>query len=145
LRLNGGMRRAPSHLKQLLRVLLTGLGLLCVLLAFIGAFLPLVPSTPFLIVAAWCFSRSNPRLHRRLRQHSIFGPALRDWQTGRGLSAGAKVAAVVSITLAFGLSIGFVVEQPIIKILLVLFAVGLITYLLRQPTSRPLHFGKPGV
>ncbi len=137
------MRRAPSRPKQLLRVLLTGLGLLCVLLGFIGAFLPLVPSTPFLIVAAWCFSRSNPGLHRRLRQHPTFGPALRDWQAGRGLSVGTKVAAVTSITLTFTLSIGFVVERPLVRILLALFAVGLITYLLRQPTSRPLHLGEP--
>jgi uncharacterized membrane protein YbaN (DUF454 family) len=141
--LNGFMRRAPSRLKQLSCVLLTGSGLLCVLLAFIGAFLPLMPSTPFVIVAAWCFSRSNPRLHRHLRQHRLFGAALRDWHAGRGLSAGAKVTAVTSITLTFALSIGFVVEQPIIRILLALFAFGLITYLLRQPTSRPLHLGKP--
>lgn len=137
------MRCAPSRFKRLLRVLLTSLGLLCVLLGFIGAFLPLVPSTPFLIVAAWCFSRSNPGLHRRLRQHRTFGPALRDWQAGRGLSVGTKVAAVVSITLTFGLSIGFVVEQPIIRFLLALFALGLVTYLLRQPTSRPLRLGEP--
>ncbi len=139
------MRRAPSRLKQPLRVLLTGLGFLSVLLGFIGAFLPLIPSTPFLIVATWCFARRNPRLHRRLRQHHLFGLALRDWQAGRGMSAGAKIAAVVSITLTFGLSIGFVVERPLVRILLALLAIGLITYLLRQPTSRQLHFGKPRV
>lgn len=137
------MRRAPSPFKQLFRIFLTGLGFLCVLLGFIGAFLPLVPSTPFLIVAAWCFSRSNPRLHRHLRQHRLFGAALRDWHAGRGLSAGAKVAAVTSITLTFALSIGFVVERPLVRMLLALLAFGLITYLLRQPTSRPLHLGEP--
>ena len=119
-----------------------GLGLLCVLLGFVGAFLPLMPSTVFVIVAAWCFSRGNPRLLRRLRRHRLFGPALRDWRAGRGLSARTKVAAVVSITLTFGFSIGFVIERPLIRFLLALFALGLIAYLIKQPTSRPLLSGK---
>lgn len=124
------------------RVLFTGLGLVCVLLGFIGAFLPLVPSTVFILVAAWCFARGNPRLLRRLRRHRVFGPALKAWRAGRGLSARAKVAAVVSITLTFGISIGFVVKPPLVKLLLALFALGLITYLLKQPTSRPRSSGK---
>lgn len=142
LRLNEGMRRAPSCSKGPSRVLFTGLGLVCVLLGFIGAFLPLVPSTVFVLVAAWCFARGNPRLLRRLRRHRVFGPALKDWRAGRGLSARAKVAAALSITLAFAFSIGFVVEPPLLKRLLALFALGLIAYLLRQPTSRPWSSGK---
>ena len=135
------MRRASSRSRPA-RVLFTGLGLVCVLLGFIGAFLPLVPSTVFILVAAWCFARGNPRLLRRLRRHRVFGPALKAWRAGRDLSARAKVAAVVSITLTFGISIGFVVKPPLVKLLLALFALGLITYLLKQPTSRPRSSGK---
>lgn len=130
------MRRAPSRSRSS-RALFTGLGLVCVSLGFVGAFLPLVPSTVFILMAAWCFARGNPRFLRRLRRHRVFGPALRDWRAGRGLSARAKVAAALSITLTFGFSIGFVVEPPLVKLLLALFALGLVTYLLRQPTSRP--------
>ena len=137
MRLNKGMRRTPFRPKGPSRVLFTALGLVCVSLGFVGAFLPLVPSTVFILVAAWCFARGNPRLLRRLRRHRVFGPALKNWRAGRGLSARAKVAAVVSITLSFAFSIGFVVEPPLPRLLLALFALGLITYLLRQPTSCP--------
>ena len=136
------MRRVPLRPKGPSRVLFTGLGLVCVSLGFVGAFLPLVPSTVFILVAAGCFARGDPRLLRRLRRHRVFGPALRDWRAGRGLSARAKVAAALSITLTFGFSIGFVVEPPLLKLLLALFALGLVTYLLRQPTSRPRSSGK---
>lgn len=118
------------------RALLTSAGLACMVLAFVGAFVPLLPSTPFVLLAAWCFARSSPMLHRRLRQHRLFGPALRDWQAGRGVSRGAKVAAVVSITLTFTLSFVFVVEQTSLRIALSVFAIGLITFLLTRPTSR---------
>ncbi len=138
------MQRTPLRPRGPARVLFTGLGVVCVSLGFVGAFLPLVPSTVFILVAAWCFARGDPRLLRRLRRHRLFGPALKDWRAGRGLSARAKVAAVVSITLTFGISIGFVIEPPLLKLLLALFALGLITYLLRQPTSRPRPFGKSG-
>ena len=138
------MRRTPLRPRGPARVLYTGLGLACVFLGFVGAFLPLVPSTVFILIAAWCFSRGNPRLLRRLRRHRVFGPALQDWRAGRGLSARAKVAAALSITLTFGISIGFVAEPPLLKLLLALFALGLITYLLRQPTSRPRPPGKSG-
>ena len=100
-----------------------------------------MPSTVFILVAAWCFARGDPRLLRRLRRHRVFGPALKDWRAGRGLSARAKVAAALSITLTFGFSIGFV-EPPLVKLLLALFALGLVAYLLRQPTSRPWSSGR---
>lgn len=137
------MRRTPSRSKGPSRVFFTGFGLLCVSLGFVGAFLPLVPSTVFILLAAWCFARGNLRLLRRLRRHRVFGPALKDWRAGRGLSTRTKVAAVVSITVTFGFSTGFVVEAPLLKLPLALFALGLITYLLKQPTTRPRPSGEP--
>lgn len=130
----GPMRHA-SLLKQFSRRLLTGLGSFCVVLGFVGAFLPLLPSTVFFIVAAWCFARGNPSMHRWLRRHPLIGPPLRDWRTERALSARAKTLAVISITLTFSFSIGFVVEQPLVRVLLGFFAAGLVTYLLLRPTS----------
>ena len=61
------------------RWLLLGLAALMVLLGIIGLFLPVMPTVPFLIVAAWAASRSSPRLHRWLYSHPRFGRQLRDW------------------------------------------------------------------
>ncbi len=117
------------------RLLFTAVGWFWVGLGVVGAFVPLMPSTVFLILAAWCFARGNPRLYRRLRRHPLFAP-VRAWQAGRGLSAAAKVAAVGSITLTFALSLVFVVESSLLRVGLAGLALGLCVYLLRQPTSK---------
>lgn len=61
----------------------------------IGAVLPLVPTVPFLLLAAWAFSRSDPRLLERLRRHARLGPLLRDWESERAIPTRAKAAAVL--------------------------------------------------
>lgn len=61
------------------RWFLQGLAGVCLLLGVIGLFLPVMPTVPFLIVAAWCASRSSPRLHRWLMNHPRFGRQLNDW------------------------------------------------------------------
>ncbi|WP_421865779.1 YbaN family protein [Motiliproteus sp.] len=57
-----------------------GLGWVCLLLGLIGVLLPLLPTTPFIILAAYCFSRSSRRFHQMLVGHRLFGPIIRDWE-----------------------------------------------------------------
>ncbi|MFO1090017.1 MAG: YbaN family protein [Hyphomicrobiales bacterium] len=70
------------------------LGYAMVLLAAAGAVLPLLPTTPFLIVALWAFAKSSPLLAERLRNHPRYGPAIRDWQDQRAIPWRAKLLAV---------------------------------------------------
>lgn len=65
---------------SLRKALYFSLGWICVLLGLIGVLLPLLPTTPFIILAAFCFSRSSPRFHRMLVEHRLFGPIIRDWE-----------------------------------------------------------------
>ncbi|QLK60278.1 DUF454 family protein [Enterobacteriaceae bacterium Kacie_13] len=90
------------------RVLLIILGWICVVLATLGVVLPLLPTTPFLLLAAWCFARSSPRFHHWLLHRSWFGSYLRHWQQHRALPKGAKPKAVVLILVTFAISIYFV-------------------------------------
>lgn len=130
-----------SLLRRAARPLLFALGVLCIALGVLGAFLPLLPSTVFFIVAAWAFARSHPPFQLRLLEHPLLGPPLRDWGAGRGLSARAKVLAVLSITLTFTVTIGFVVEPLWLRVALGVLAAVLITYLLRRPTRKALERG----
>ena len=90
------------------RVLLIILGWICVMLATLGVVLPLLPTTPFLLLAAWCFARSSPRFHHWLLHRSWFGSYLRHWQQHRALPKGAKPKAVALILMTFAVSIYFV-------------------------------------
>lgn len=76
-------------------------GLLCVGLGFVGAFLPLMPTTIFLILAAGCFARCSPRLESWLLNHPRFGPSLRLWHEQRAIPRGGKIAACIGITLGY--------------------------------------------
>lgn len=81
-------------------VLFLGLGLL-------GAFLPILPTTVFLLVAAGCFARSSPRLHGWLIGHPVLGPPIRNWQDHGAISRPAKRLAVSTMAVVFGLSVLF--------------------------------------
>ena len=85
------------------RGLYLSLGWLMVLLGVIGAFLPLMPTTIFLIAAGWFFSRSSPRLEAWLLQHPWFGESLRAWNETGAVPRTAKAMACVGMTVGFAL------------------------------------------
>lgn len=84
-----------------LRGVLFAIGLVFVALGFIGAFLPVLPTTPFLILAAACFARSSRRLEGWLLDHPRFGPTLRDWRLRGAIPPKAKLAALVGSVAGF--------------------------------------------
>lgn len=79
----------------------------CVALAFgaAGVVLPILPTTPFALLAAMCFAKSSPRLHAWLLAHPVFGPGIHDWQHHGAISKRAKKLAIASMAAVFVLSI----------------------------------------
>ena len=73
-------------------------------IGFVGIVVPLLPTTPFLILAAYCFSRGSRRLHDWLLEHRTLGPPIRDWREHRSVSGKAKLSAMIAIVLIFALS-----------------------------------------
>lgn len=88
-----------------MRAIWIGLGLAAVGLGLAGLVLPLLPTTPFMLLAAACFAKSSPRLHDWLVTHRIFGPAIRDWRDFRAIRPRAKRMAVLAMAAAFALSL----------------------------------------
>lgn len=107
------------------------LGWLCVVLGAVGAVLPLLPTTPFLILALLLFSKSSPRFHQMLLDNPWFGPGLRQWEANRSLARPIKYRASALIIVTFGISIYLVAGNAWLQAMLVLLGVGLLVFLWR--------------
>lgn len=81
------------------RHLWLGGGLTALALGTIGIALPLLPTVPFYLLAAFCFTRSRPEWAERLHNHPRYGPPLREWRDRRAISRKGKVAAVVAMSI----------------------------------------------
>ncbi|WPB80117.1 YbaN family protein [Archangium violaceum] len=114
-----------------------GLGFICVGLGMLGAFLPVLPTTPFLLVALWAFSRSSRRFHHWLYSHPRFGPRLREWREHGTIPVKVKVSAVSAMAISFGF-MAFVVrvKWPVLVATGVFMLVGA-TYVLSRPSRPP--------
>ena len=122
---------------RMLRVLLMGLGFAFVGIGFAGVFLPLIPTTGPILLAAFLFSMSSVRFDRWLTNHRIFGPIVRDWRAGRGFTMRLKMTAVIAIALTFTITVGFAIDNTTVRVLLIGLAIGLVVYILRLPTKPP--------
>jgi uncharacterized membrane protein YbaN (DUF454 family) len=127
----------PVVRSRIVRGLLIGSGVLCVGLGLLGAVLPLLPTTPFLLLAAACFARSSDRLHRWLYTNRFFGDYLRRFQAGEGLPLQAKVSVLVFLWLSLGLSAWAMPERLTwLRPLLLVIGSGATIHILRMKTRR---------
>ncbi len=118
-----------------MRGLLLGAGFLFVGLAALGAVLPLIPTTPFLLLAAACFARSSPRFYRWLLANRLFGALIRQWRATHSIPRKAKITAIGLIVVVGGSSVVFFVTNPWIQTGVALVLLALIVWLLSIPTS----------
>lgn len=106
--------------RAVLRWLLFIVGWGCVVMGAIGVVLPVLPTTPFLLLAAACFDRSSPRFHRWLLSTKLFGPLIENWQRERYIEKRSKRVALVVVAVTFSSSI-LIVEPVALKWMLVGF------------------------
>lgn len=102
-------------------------------LGIVGIALPILPTTPFVILAAFCFARGSRRLEHWLLTHPRFGPALQDWRRHGAITRKAKRAAVVGMVLAMLISIVAGVGPMVLAIQVVAMA-GAATFVLTRPS-----------
>ncbi|EEE39220.1 membrane protein [Rhodobacteraceae bacterium KLH11] len=117
-----------------MQYLWAGLGLLSVALAMIGVVLPLLPTVPFLLLAAFFFARSSSRLHNWLLSHRTFGPMITDWQSSGAIRPAAKKAATVSVAAVFGLSILISVPEHVLIIQAIVLS-GVMVFIWTRPNG----------
>lgn len=117
------------------RRLLFLLGLFCLLLGAIGVVLPILPTTPFVLVAAFCFSRSSERFHRMLLNHRLFGSLIRNWEEYGVIPLKAKWISSTAMLVMISYPV-FIKQLPlwadasmVVTVLLVMI------YIWRKPSS----------
>ena len=122
-------------MKQLLplRVLYFIGGWVSLILGCVGIVLPLLPTTPFILLAAYCFSRSSERLHQWLITHPQMGPLIRDWQQDGSISKTAKTKATVLIIGTFAVTFAVVNVGLMVKGVILLIGIGVLTFIWTRP------------
>lgn len=116
-----------------MRLFYAALGTLFVLLGIAGAFLPVLPTTPFILLAAACYAKASERFHQRLLNHPTFGPTIRNWEQYRSIAPRTKKVAITMMTLSIGASIYVVREHLWLQLLLGAIALSVGTWMWRLP------------
>lgn len=112
-----------------------GVGSVSFILGLAGVFLPVIPTTPFLLLSAACYMRSSDRAYSRLISHRRFGPLIRDYSEKGTIPARTKVIAILLMSFGIGITMLFFTDSPLVRLILlaVAFAVG--SYVGTRPSS----------
>jgi uncharacterized protein len=135
------MNAVRLHDSRLVRLFCLGAGLTALGLGILGVVLPVLPTTPFILLAAACFARSSVRFHDWLLRQPIAGPIIEAWQTHRSMPRRAKQAGFVLMAISFGSSI-WLMDSFWHRALLALLGLVLAFFLWRVPV-REIPVCKP--
>jgi uncharacterized membrane protein YbaN (DUF454 family) len=117
------------------KVVLTGAGFLALGLGGLGVFLPVLPTTPFVLLASLCFGAVNPALCRALERNRFFGPYVRNYRQKTGISARARIGGLLFLWTGLGVS-ALLVDNLHVRIFLALVCVGVSLHILLIKPSR---------
>ncbi|OGO04102.1 MAG: hypothetical protein A2Y73_04365 [Chloroflexi bacterium RBG_13_56_8] len=118
------------------RKLLILVGTLSVGLGILGTFLPLLPTTPFLLLAATCYARSSRRFYNWLVNSKYLGEYIRNYREGRGVPLVTKVVTLILLWASIGYSALVAVDILLVRVILFLIAVGVTAHIVTRPTLK---------
>lgn len=122
-------------MKNTARYLLIFIGITSVALGAIGVFLPLLPTTPFILLALWCFARSSERFHNWLMQHPNFGPLITQWHSDEGIPPSSRNRIILLMWLSLIISMLIIAKLWAVALL---STIGLsVSWLINSKTRHP--------
>ena len=124
--------QSTSRLAGTMKWLYRSLALAALGVGGVGIALPLLPTTPFVLIAAWAAAKGSPKLHRWIHAHPRFGPLVRQWQQERAIPQRAKVSAVVLIAASW-LIILLTIESAVAVIVAGIVMLGVSAFLVSRP------------
>ena len=131
----GNDNNAPA-IRTWLRILLVTAGTFFVGLGIVGIFVPVLPTTPFLLLAAVCYARSSQRFYDWLLNNKWFGSYIRNYLERKGITLRIKVITVTLLWVTIGASVAFAVETLALKLILVIIAIGVSIHILSVRTLK---------
>jgi len=126
-----------SEMGSGMKMIFIALGSLFVFLGIIGIALPLVPTTPFLLLAAACYAKGSEKCYNWLFNHRWFGEYLRNYRDGKGIPLKAKVTMLIFLWLTISLSAGFIIDIQWVQIMLIGIATAVTAQMYYLPTFKP--------
>jgi uncharacterized membrane protein YbaN (DUF454 family) len=127
----------PNRKRQkVTKILLMAAGTVSLAFAAIGIVLPLIPTTPFLLLTAACYCRSSERMYRWLMNNKWFGEYIRNYREGRGIPLKTKIVAVTVLWATIGFSVFFLVPILAVQVGLFIVAIAVSVHIARLPTFK---------
>ena len=131
----GGEERDDSRVSgKMMRSIYIIVGTIALVIGAIGLFLPVIPTTPLVILAAACYYRGSDRLHNWILSSRWFGETVKNYQEGRGLTRDTKVRAISMMWAMILISAWFFVNNLFVRVAIICVAIGVTVYLVRLPT-----------
>jgi uncharacterized membrane protein YbaN (DUF454 family) len=131
----GGKERDDSRVSgKMIRGVYIVVGTIALIIGAIGLFLPVIPTTPLVILAAACYYRGSDRLHNWILSSRWFGETIKNYQEGRGLTRNTKVRAISMMWVMILVSAWFFVSNLFVRVAIICVAIGVTVYLVRLPT-----------
>lgn len=122
--------------KKLIKVFLITVGTVSLGFGILGIFLPLLPATPFFLLAAVCYSKGSDKLYNWLLENRYFGSYIKNYRENKGVPLRAKITAIIFLNITMGYTILFVVHQFWFKLLLFLITIGVIIHISSMKTLK---------
>ena len=131
----GGEEQDDSRVSgKMMRGVYIVVGTIALVIGAIGLFLPVIPTTPLVILAAACYYRGSDRLHNWILSSGWFGETVKNYQEGRGLTRHTKVKAISMMWAMIFISAWFFVSNLFVRVAIICVAIGVTVYLVRLPT-----------
>lgn len=126
-----------THRERVIRAFWVTCGAISLVLGIIGIFLPLLPTTPFVLLAAACFARGSEKFHNWLITHERFGPLVRDWQAHHSIPFRAKCLALSMMWTSMSITAWLLRARPVSSLTLIAIGIAVTIWMVRLPTRPP--------
>lgn len=129
--------KSLTHRERVIRAFWVTCGAISLVLGIIGIFLPLLPTTPFVLLAAACFARGSEKFHNWLITHERFGPLVRDWQAHHSIPFRAKCLALSMMWTSMSITAWLLRARPVSSLTLIAIGIAVTIWMVRLPTRPP--------